>query len=454
MHFLENIDGENYMPKFWQLQRNITRVLKALEDERLQLREGVTDEHQKNEDKLVREKIIKFRDNLVEYFGEQDDSAPKSYSEEEACEYRRRRIFSLAGTSFSSILELGFKKSQGEEVLKKVLHMTEQNIKTGHVHSHDFQVNLCSSFALRLVSHSFKLNYNTIVNYSRKLYTIRNQEESDRHISLEPYLFYVVLNWPGINTKVEQLTPNRLEEVLRQWREAFDRKYPNHDDGKSHRRKDVTTMFFLANGDDLQSIISHNELHSDTRQTSHVPNSIFWSQPYVVRTLTRFEGLLVDDGCKVKIKLGNNSEINTDITICTSIPIRDRSCWNKTVFFVIGFTWSGPKAYDVNPFDPTHSICADTPTRPKHKDHEGVQSRSDKKQTETETHTVFMGIIAELEGNLKAIADIEKKISRSEKVSRAQVCIIIYIIYHITVKKYTHHFHHMIRYRTYIVLAS
>ena len=52
----------------------------------------------------------------------------------------------------------------------------------------------------------------------------------------------------------------------------------------------------------------------------------------------------------------------TTLTIPTSFPIKDSSLWQKSVRFVLGFCWSGPKAFSVTRDDETMDLqSASTP---------------------------------------------------------------------------------------------
>lgn len=62
---------------------------------------------------------------------------------------------------------------------------------------------------------------------------------------------------------------------------------------------------------------------------------IFYSIPMRIR----FESL------HGTIRFSNKQE---HIRIPTSIPIRHRDMWFKNVYFVIGLSWDGPKAFDVD----------------------------------------------------------------------------------------------------------
>jgi len=71
--------------------------------------------------------------------------------------------------------------------------------------------------------------------------------------------------------------------------------------------------------------------------------SEFWHREYTKKKLQRFEGILEIPGTSLNYHF-NGATLN----IPTSFPIDDRSWWKKRVYFVIGFSWAGPKAYDVS----------------------------------------------------------------------------------------------------------
>ena len=81
----------------------------------------------------------------------------------------------------------------------------------------------------------------------------------------------------------------------------------------------------------------------------------FWEDPVILRTLKRFEGILCEEGCEVQLRFAGEP-LQTPITIATSMPISKRTWWNRPVFFAIGFSWIGPKAFDVKPEDPTQDV--------------------------------------------------------------------------------------------------
>ena len=75
----------------------------------------------------------------------------------------------------------------------------------------------------------------------------------------------------------------------------------------------------------------------------------------MLRKLARFQGTLHEDGDQVSLHVPFNGNIY-DVEIPTSLPKRDPRMLKKRVNFVIGFSWAGPKAYDVDLKDPTEDV--------------------------------------------------------------------------------------------------
>ena len=179
--------------------------------------------------------------------------------------------------------------------------------------------------------------YNSLSRYSCELYDQRHKLPL---MYLEAYLFYVMFNWPRNNVRQTRL----LEDILPQWKEDFFRKYPKAKDANKSYRGRPTTKFFLANGKGMKSIFCY-----DRKQRGEE----FWRDTEVLQKLQRFTGILVEDGFYVL--LGHDKDERGSIKIQTSFPlIRHEHMWNKNVYFVVGFSWDGPKAFDVtceNPAD-------------------------------------------------------------------------------------------------------
>ena len=350
---------EDASEKLKGLSENSHHAITRLEDEHIQLREEYLDESKRMQTKQLNE----LKDHLDPYFGEEKDEAPESLSEEEQCEYRRRRLYRLGANSMLRIFDLKHKQD-GEEHLKKIKDIVSHNINTDFETADDLQVLMCVNFALVRFSSVYlrEIVFEDMVKMSQRLYERRGTR---KFIHLEPYLFYVMFNWPPAeNAKIYHASANEhtvktgrpktrpinhtmFVGALTKWKEAYYAKYPTQ--GKPYHKKD-TTIFFFANGTDMGSIVSQASL---LVQGLDAKGESFWKQPQVQRSLKRFQGILISDGDEVELTMVYASGNKDKITIPTSICVSDRRIWNKKVYFVIGFSWKGPKAFDVSAEDPT-----------------------------------------------------------------------------------------------------
>lgn len=340
-------EGTNYITKLKELNIQVQIAVNRLEDELFQLKEEVINEFRRNHVRYQSDSLLRLKENLDSYFGEDGDNVPESLEEREKCEFRRRRILRLAGFNLRSIFDLRW-KSDGSKKLQRIQEMAKQNVFSEHVAVTDYQTLISVTLALTSMDPDYLSNfneYNSLVKWSKKLYELRDTSFVSR---LEPYLFYVMFNWPRENTNV---SPKVIESAIKNWKDAYYLKYPRQkDEGKPYRKRD-TTMFFLAKGRDMESIYTFFEEIGSRRNDTRV-RSDFWRQPVTVKKLQRFSGVLSNGGNDVRVQLQYGQGNKAHISIPTSFPIRERQMWNKQVYFVIGLSWIGPKAFDITLDDP------------------------------------------------------------------------------------------------------
>ena len=378
-HFL--VDPDYVVPEMCELDNEVDsacvrlkslvecakNAIARLEDEKLQLQEDHLDETKINKQKKRVKTLNELKAHIDPYFGEESDDAPGDLSEDEQCKYRRRRLFQLRATSMLRIFDLKHMED-GEAELNRAKNIVLHNINSQFVNADDLRILMCINMALIDLGPVYlrRIMFEDMVNMSQSLYEKRATVD---FVYLEPYLFYVMFNWPrkvyhaqSLPGTVHEVRPTTkpinhkmFTDALQKWKDAYFDKYPKqHDDGKPSQKKD-TTIFFFANGSGMGSIVSNASLR--TRGTE-VKGESFWHQPKVQRDLKRFEGTLCPDGDKVELVIEypsrSKDSVNKDsIKVPTSFPIKNRQMLNKKVYFVIGFSWKGPKAFDVSPHDPT-----------------------------------------------------------------------------------------------------
>ena len=178
--------------------------------------------------------------------------------------------------------------------------------------------------------------YDNLSRYSREMFEKRSESPMTY---LEAYLFYAMFNWPR-NKKQCHVLPRDLQDSLQKWKKALTDKYTYR--RESDRPIKKTTQFFLANGNGMESIFYTEKSSVGKRGAS------FFRSQGMVEKLQRFTGCLRNDGDYVDVRLQYNDGKHGKITIPTMYKIFNRDMWNKTVYFVIGFSWDGPKAFDVD----------------------------------------------------------------------------------------------------------
>ena len=340
----EDDNGENVAQTMKELAKNVLHTMTRIEDEKSQLFNETfmeTTYHRRNT--VSGKYICKLRLNLLSYFGEESDDAPAKFTLKQQCEYRRRRMHSLGGNSFSWSLE-----NNGSQIdnINRIINLAKKNIDTIYRSGEDYRCLISAYFILQELNASILLSYDIMVEWSIKLY----QNRANVPNRLEPYLFYCMLRWPRPNISIKNFaTPQELADTLSKWKEVYYNKHPlQKSETNPHRKKDKTVYYF-ANGENLESIISFKSCAAKMKreQRSNDANA-FWSNSHTKAIVQRFEGTLCSDGEEVQAQLRYPSG-NIDVfRIPASFPISNTGMWNKNVYFAIGFTWLGPKAFDIS----------------------------------------------------------------------------------------------------------
>ncbi len=330
--------------KLRALEKGAKRALTRIEDEQLQLRDAVVDDYRKSLNPVRKECLVKLKENFETYYGEESNEVPAGFDLQESCKYRRRRILRLSGTGFRGVFEMR-RREDGEKLLNVIKKLASENMQTGFKDSFDIQTLISVNITLCSMGRSFHgvTSHPEMAHLSYDLL----QEQNAEGVSLEPYLFAVMFNWPRRSMDFRpKLTVNRFPETIKKWKEAYLRKYPRQaDESKPYKKKD-TTLFFLGSGNGMEAFAFEQELRDQAKRTG----ARFWNSPVAIKRLERWEGVLVNDGAEVKLTLEQNGN-KFLLYLPTSFPITTRRWFNKRVFCVVGFTWWGPKAFDIDPDD-------------------------------------------------------------------------------------------------------
>ncbi|KAH9498678.1 hypothetical protein Btru_007284 [Bulinus truncatus] len=172
------------------------------------------------------------------------------------------------------------------------------------------------------------ISYKHILQWCKDLYLKRNFRRNER-ISLEMYLYYVMYNFPTPERHGADIAMQAdLIKAIEQWQEEFKQNLP-----KIERRKKETVVFFLGDGNPLQDILFFDSSEVLKMNAEHEQ----WQRPRYRKGLRVFNGILQEKGQGVKIF--------RDLIIPTVFPVLKQEMFQKKIFFYIGFSISGPKAF-------------------------------------------------------------------------------------------------------------
>ena len=347
---LEEI-GEDRIAKLKSLYLDYERPMRRLEDEQIQLKEDTCYQYNPSYTNSIRERLmfVHLQECLDTYFGEDSDEVPKQLKEEEACEFRRRRVKRRGGNSLRSIYGLRDDRNAASEFT--VMHkLIEKNVVSEFCIAFDLKtvLNLTMARISQDESYARSLPMERVLDWTLQLY---EKTRKDTIPYLEAYLYLVMFHWPTEWRRQQNLKlcpSNMIKEVIREWKSAFQNNHPaqREEEGKKliDRRKS-TTLFFLGQGEGFREIVFYSELQAF--DAGHKMGDSIWNTAEAKRRLKKLKGTLLQEGREMSVTIHSQKGNATVLTIPTSFPIRDTSMWQKTVRFVLGFCWAGPKAFSV-----------------------------------------------------------------------------------------------------------
>ncbi|KAK3591479.1 hypothetical protein CHS0354_031585 [Potamilus streckersoni] len=349
--------GDEIIQRMKSLQENVENTMRLLEEKQTQVKDDCFDVHRRQRPYPQNDSFIRMREDLDSFFGEDDGHIPENLSPKEKHAYRSRRIIRLGGRSLSTLLQL--RRLPDREKCKRfdeIVKLSEENVKSNFCRESDYRSLLGAVVAMTVfrVPTERKIDHKVILELAEKLFDI---SDSDDRPYLETFLFKVMLHWPTENRKEYQLCPiGKLLDAIRRWRKAF---HSNHQRQKEDAfgavtAKKDTVFFFLGNGEALDEILYYEDLGSE-ENGSRLGDRV-WESPQALQKLQRLTGTLINDGNDVQIQVESSGGNKSVIIIPTSMTIRQRSLFQKRVFFVLGFGWSGPKAYNVTANDPSIAL--------------------------------------------------------------------------------------------------
>ncbi len=284
--------------------------------------------------------VRRLKDKIDVYMAEMSGAIPSTLNNDEKRRFRRNRMFMVEGYSLESLQDIG-KDRAGQEFLLSMRDHAHANWTEAPDNIEDGLDLIQTSLALWTVApteeDTRKVTFEDLSTWSKSLYSIRSMKP----LLLDVYMYYVLFNWPKGGDIQHQKT---ISEAISKWLDAYFLKYPNQQKGsKIQFKKGTRHAFYFANGEGMQSIIHSSQIGLHHPRAHY--GDAFWKQENIQRTLKRFPGTLIKHGEYVLI---TDPKISDGfLSIPSNYPIHNSLHWNKQVSFIIGFTWMGPKAFDI-----------------------------------------------------------------------------------------------------------
>ena len=336
-----DVDGRDYIQFLKGIKEDSYMYIKLLEDDSTQLRERYVDEHrEKQSDILFHRVMTSQKDKINAHFTLHSEAIPKKASDAQRRQIRRAQMYSFGGMSVKSIFKFG--QNEKLEGLVSLHRIVKDILSSGSDNVEDLQYYIGVCLAITCLypkSDTAKsLSFEELAGLSKKLYSFRSANPS----FLEPYLYFIMFNWP-LSSSDNTVSPMEISSALSYWANAFVTKYPQQkQESKPQYKKTILTAFYIADGSGFQSFVYSRLLHKTGESGVK-----FWKSSSAKTRMKRFSGTLIEQGEQVLINVQYGSIRKEKLKIPTSYPITNGMQWNKPVSFVIGFTWMGPKAFDV-----------------------------------------------------------------------------------------------------------
>ena len=356
--------GEDRIKQLKRLYYEYEKPMRRLEDEQIQLKEDSCYQYSPCYTNSIKDRrmFVHLQECLDTYFGEDTDVVPPGVTAEDACEFRRRRVKRKGGHSLRSIYGLRDEENAAEEL--RIMHaLIEQNVNSPFCNTFDLKTIL--NIAMARISkgdrrYQHDISMEKVLDWTQQLY---DKSKQDQFPFLEAYLYLAMFNWPTEwrNQQHFQMFPcAKVKDVIKEWKEAFQNNHPaqKEEEGKKPDRRKGTTLFFLGKGEGFDEIVFYSELQGYSRK--HIGDCI-WDTEVARDRLKRLKGTLLHGGGEMSVTIFSQKGSSIPLIIPTSYPIKDHSLWQKSVHFVLGFCWSGPKAFSVTRDDKVDLKSAHTP---------------------------------------------------------------------------------------------
>ncbi|XP_053381828.1 sterile alpha motif domain-containing protein 9-like [Mercenaria mercenaria] len=198
--------------------------------------------------------------------------------------------------------------------------------------------------------------YKRLLSYSTRLVSIQTTSPRSKRLYLETFLYYAMLHWPLKSRTTLDLDvlarPTVYEQLIKQWEDAYNANFyiKSTEQCRKNRPKNYFALGKGTPGNDIVDLeaIRKEWMNRKKKSTGRVRRPVFadffWRESFVEERLERLNGTVDGSGHvvihKAEYPLGTHIfRINTYYP-CTALS-------NRIVTFVLGFTWKGPTAFDV-----------------------------------------------------------------------------------------------------------
>ncbi|XP_060560500.1 uncharacterized protein LOC132720389 [Ruditapes philippinarum] len=201
--------------------------------------------------------------------------------------------------------------------------------------------------------------YKRLLSYSTKLVAKQTQAAASKRLYLETFLYYAMLHWP-LKTRtmldVEAMSkPTTYEQLIKKWEESYNNNFyiKTLEQGRRYRPKNYFALGKGSPGNDIIDLesIKREWMDKKKKETGRVRKPVykdfFWRETFVEERLARLEGFVDDTGNNITHEAEYVKE-SYKFRIRTYYPCPHLS--NRSVTFVLGFTWKEPIAFDVVEF--------------------------------------------------------------------------------------------------------
>ncbi|MBN3294367.1 SAM9L protein, partial [Polypterus senegalus] len=244
------------------------------------------------------------------------------------------KIYKLRGGNVNTILHLLNREDSGGKLERIIdLYPPTSSLSTSQLVSYIMcQVALaCSLPSSR--------KQKTLLELSHMIFKVPKEQFSPGTYFVSSFLF-----WPG--QQCDKEWADKADKLLMLASETLKQRYDSTKKNIPQRQKRIESYFFLGNGDGLNRLVNSSRLNKETggavtEQNLRWSGYQVWANPQVQKLLRPVQGWTE----RGKLYIQGNSagrKIRVPVVHCPSAPTDD-----KNVTFYIGFSFSGPVAYNI-----------------------------------------------------------------------------------------------------------